>query len=414
MRAYDTTSLGLGTVPNETYVVDACAPRSSSARSVVAYAVAGSAAAAATTRSGQGQGRGQVAVAVLLADLATDARRELALPSGAGEAPVGARRGKRAAAAVVDDADANGDARRHEVTGVAMGADDAVVVGSCTDGRVYAWDARVGGRDASVVRVFAKSEGKATGTDDDDGTTPPPSTAKGSFADVDLGLNGTLVAGAFAAEENSAVVLWDARMEKTELGVFGEAHSQDVTRVAFADPTSAMLASGSEDGLVCVFDLAKPGEDEALLATMNTGSSVAKLGFFGASLSGVYALTGTETLSVFDVPTAKTVVAYENDLMRGTGLRQTLKVDYFVDCLFRPADEKLVLLGGSLDGRLEAFEVKTDGFSSLGVFSADAAKGEGHTDVVRCADWIDGGDDVGWIVVTGGEDGRAVVWSSSS
>ena len=45
-------------------------------------------------------------------------------------------------------------------------------------------------------------------------------------------------------------------------------------QVKFHPQRRDILASGSTDGLVCLFDISKPSEDEALYGTLNSESSV--------------------------------------------------------------------------------------------------------------------------------------------
>ena len=164
---------------------------------------------------------------------------------------------------------------------------------------------------------------------------------------------------------------------------------------------------------MCEFDVSQPGESRALRATVNAESCPSRIGYFGAAAEGAYALTATETMSLFEMGSAQRVASWGNDLVRGTGLRQTLGVDYLVDCVYEPRGQRLVLLGGTNDGALEGFLVRPAGFDRLGPLrGADPASG--HVDVVRCADAFDGGRGVGWAVVTGGEDGRIVVWSAAA
>ena len=167
------------------------------------------------------------------------------------------------------------------------------------------------------------------------------------------------------------------------------------------------------DGLVCVFDVSQPTETSALREVFNVESSVSRFGFFGARAEGVYALTRTEEFSLFDTASTRRVAAYHNDLVRGTGLRERLGVDYFVDCLFEPRGQRLVLVGGTFAGDAAGFLVDVDGCTSLGPLArTDAARG--HDDVVRCVDWFDGGPGVGWALITGGEDGRLTIWTAQA
>ena len=52
-----------------------------------------------------------------------------------------------------------------------------------------------------------------------------------------------------------------------------------MTQVKFArHPSSSRLLTGSEDGLMCVFDTEVAGEEDALRSVMNAESSVSRVG----------------------------------------------------------------------------------------------------------------------------------------
>lgn len=67
-------------------------------------------------------------------------------------------------------------------------------------------------------------------------------------------------------DENVAIAFWDLRspMSKQLLGYYTESHSDDVIQVKFSRMSSTQLLSGSTDGLVCLYDVSKSTEDDAL------------------------------------------------------------------------------------------------------------------------------------------------------
>lgn len=74
-------------------------------------------------------------------------------------------------------------------------------------------------------------------------------------------------------EDDSYLMFWDVRYAKI-LGAYWESHSDDVTAVRFHPSQVHSLSSGSTDGLLNVFNLMEPAEDDALLYSFNTNSSV--------------------------------------------------------------------------------------------------------------------------------------------
>lgn len=96
---------------------------------------------------------------------------------------------------------------------------------------------------------------------------------------LDVSLGDQLVcAGTELVGEDSFVLFWDARMVGGErgklLGAYWESHSDDVTAVRFHPEKFNFLVTGSTDGLLNIFNLLEPSEDDALLYSLNTESSV--------------------------------------------------------------------------------------------------------------------------------------------
>lgn len=80
-------------------------------------------------------------------------------------------------------------------------------------------------------------------------------------------------------------MFWDVRYNKKKMskeqkshpiGGYWESHTDDITCLVFHSVKPNVLASGSTDGLINVFDLAQPSEDAALTYTLNTESSVVR------------------------------------------------------------------------------------------------------------------------------------------
>lgn len=77
------------------------------------------------------------------------------------------------------------------------------------------------------------------------------------------------------------ILFWDIRHANSKLddknsllGGYWESHMEDVTSLAFHPNKQDILASGSTDGLINIFDLTQPSEESALTYSLNTESSV--------------------------------------------------------------------------------------------------------------------------------------------
>ena len=71
-------------------------------------------------------------------------------------------------------------------------------------------------------------------------------------------------------EENVGIGFWDLRAsrQKELLGYYTESHSDDIIQVQFCRMNTNRLISGSTDGLVCLYDISKPNEEDALEQVM--------------------------------------------------------------------------------------------------------------------------------------------------
>ena len=101
-----------------------------------------------------------------------------------------------------------------------------------------------------------------------------------------------------------------------------------MTQVRFHPEHASILCSGSTDGLACMFDIQHwQDEDDALLAVLNSESSVNKIGFFGPQSEYLWMTTHIETFRLWSLDTV--CLDDECDLLlmlmmiRGTHLRIT-------------------------------------------------------------------------------------------
>lgn len=207
---------------------------------------------------------------------------------------------------------------------------------------------------------------------------------------------------------DSHVQIYDVRTPKP-MADLDQAHSDDVTQVRYHPERPSVCISGATDGLVNVYDLASAVEDvdDYVVQTLNSESSVGKLGFFGPQHECIYCLTHTETLMLWhllpdpdDDSQPELISRYPalRDAMNDTGVR----VDYLVDCRFNPTTQRLFLVGGSFTGNIEVMHVNIDSVSPL------LSMYGGHHDTVRCVDW----DTEGHNMVSGDESSLLCSWSN--
>ncbi|SAL99228.1 hypothetical protein [Absidia glauca] len=175
---------------------------------------------------------------------------------------------------------------------------------------------------------------------------------------------------------------------------FEESHGDDVTEIQCHPTLPSQLISSSTDGLINSYDVTDFDEEEALLAVVNSGSSVNKTGYFGPSAEYLFCLTHLETFSLHTI---------EGDLLCDYGqLKQLDGVDFAIDCNYDPNSQRLYLETGSNSGSIGIFHVNIDELQLCQVLQAQG----GHTDVVRSLYW----NHATQSILSGGEDGIMCAW----
>ncbi|XP_009998974.1 PREDICTED: WD repeat-containing protein 89 [Chaetura pelagica] len=269
---------------------------------------------------------------------------------------------------------------------------DSVVFSACAcgDGTVKCWDIRSASQEA--VQVFRGY----------------PSNV---FISFDINCSDLIVcAGTEKAEKDTFLVFWDARgvtncagTTKEPLGVYSESHNDDITKICFHPVKPNLVVSGSTDGLVNVFDINKDNEDDALISTCNSDSSVSFVGWSGKDYKQVYCMTHDEGFCWWDIAQldtedpitllhvldARNTVCIENDSLH-----------YLVGGLYHEKVDKLFLIGGTYTGNVHLISCGTDGLSLMGTLSG------GHSASVRSFCWNLTDESL----LTGGEDAQLLLW----
>lgn len=148
-------------------------------------------------------------------------------------------------------------------------SDPHQLVSSSIDGTIRFWDTRKAGKSVLIIK--------------DDTAESKQLKPILSF---DISKSGHfLCAGTELFDGDAFLVFGDARSGKI-LGGYWESHSDDITQVAFHPLLSDSVASGSGDGLINIYDLKNDTEDDALINSLNTESTVDKLAWY--QLEGIY------------------------------------------------------------------------------------------------------------------------------
>lgn len=207
-----------------------------------------------------------------------------------------------------------------------------------------------------------------------------------------------------AAGVDSDLQFFDIRNIREVLGCYTESHSERINQLVFHPDLPTQLMSASEDGLVCVFDIVVAGEDDAVASVMNTESAVNKVGFFGPSSAFAYALTQSETLSLWNVGSAERIGNFRDVIQNLEGTAYS--VQYLVDCMYEADSQRLTLVCGDHHGSILFMDVSPTDLSFAGDVPGHTG---GHKSTVRnVKSTTDGG------LISTGDDGYVHRWDRVS
>ncbi|CAI9623343.1 unnamed protein product [Staurois parvus] len=257
---------------------------------------------------------------------------------------------------------------------------------ACSDATVKLWDVRVSG--AEAVQIF----------------NGYPCNV---FISFDISCNDlVLCAGTEKVDDDSFLVFWDARYNSESdssqpLGVYSESHNDDITQVRFHPTNPGLMATGSTDGLVNVFDIAEDNEDDALRSTCNSDSSVSGLGWAGKDYNQIYCLTHDEGFCWWDlaqVDTDEPITLCKVEDMREKVT--SCSIDYLIGGLYHDKTDSMFLVAGSHTGNINLLSCDSDQLTCLKSLQG------GHTATVRSFYWcVDDNS-----LLTGGEDAQLLLW----
>jgi len=206
---------------------------------------------------------------------------------------------------------------------------------------------------------------------------------------------------AVAAGCAETITFWDiSKLSSSPIASFTESHTEEITHMSFHPTVADKLFTASQDGLVCVFDMEKSNEDDALLTVLPTEISIEKFGFAGPMLGEVYIISSDHTLSIWNVEQCTEQVKF-TDVRQLT--QEKMIVDYLIDCHYQPTSNTLYVISGDVRGGVGILEVSKDGLTPVARLSG------GHNRVVRFVDW----NDQDKRVITGGEDTKLCLWQGA-
>ncbi|CAH2042757.1 unnamed protein product, partial [Iphiclides podalirius] len=206
--------------------------------------------------------------------------------------------------------------------------DDNMLFSSSEDGIVKMWDTRAGG---SFVHDYK---------DEEELMVRP-------YECMDVSHNGrVLCAGSQLVEEDAFLVFWDQRATKP-LGGYWNSHTEDVTQVKFHKEKMEILATGSIDGLVNVFDITEQTEEDALTYSLNLGTALDRIAWLDHELAAC--TTQAHELQLWNLATGDRLSAHNRDDV-ARGIKRSRADDCYLVDAFLSAEGAPVLLAGSYGG----------------------------------------------------------------
>ncbi|XP_028172706.1 WD repeat-containing protein 89-like [Ostrinia furnacalis] len=206
--------------------------------------------------------------------------------------------------------------------------EDHMLYSSGLDGLVKLWDLRASG---SCVQEYK---------DEEEQIIRP-------YECMDVSCNGRVIcAGSQLVEDDAYLVFWDSRMPKP-LGGYWNSHTDDITQVKFHKEKTEILASGSIDGLLNIFNILEQTEDDALIYSLNVENSVEKISWLDSKRAAC--TTQSNDLQLWDTETGDQLKSYSRDKISRSIKRSKDDDCYLVD-IFTSIDDTPVLLAGSNAG----------------------------------------------------------------
>lgn len=157
----------------------------------------------------------------------------------------------------------------------------------------------------------------------------------------DVNSNNRLIcAGSDELNHEVYLLFFDVR-ERRLMGGFFESHQEEITDVKFHPTDPDLIASGSTDGLINVFDCKQESEDDALKYCLNTEDSVSKLQWHHQDK--LSCITNTNNLHLYDVNKQDLLKKWDRSIITESIKRKSVVDCNLIDCYNYGSDEMIVL-----------------------------------------------------------------------
>ena len=173
------------------------------------------------------------------------------------------------------------NAHKGDLSGIRFSPKNENLLYTCSPQEcIKLWDLRDYQKPARTFVDTSTQKGKTENRHNGEGGTSCP---KKPLISMDVSIDDKfLVGGTEQVVKDAFLLFWDVGSGKM-LGGYWDSYGDDVTTVAFHPEEADKLATGGTDGLINVFDVSQSSEDDALMTSINTESSIQEISWYKVS-----------------------------------------------------------------------------------------------------------------------------------
>lgn len=199
-----------------------------------------------------------------------------------------------------------------------------------TNGKVYTYDLRV---EPKPVQTFENAD-----------------IHQKPFMCFDINANDSILSVGteqYAGEAN--LLLFDVRNTTTKT-IYSESHPDDLTQMRFHPNNPDILATGSTDGLVNIFDISESDEEDALQHCFNTDSSVQTINWHLKNDEYLLScITHTNDFQLLDKDDSDLVFECDREKITKLIKRKSVSDCYLINCHSTSNDDIFLLAGSNFN-----------------------------------------------------------------
>jgi WD40 repeat protein len=218
----------------------------------------------------------------------------------------------------------------------------------------------------------------------------------------DTNVNDRLICAGTDEINNDVYLLFFDIRERRLMGGFFESHQEEIVDVKFHPENPDLLASGSTDGLINVFDCKQQSEDDALQYSLNTCDSVQKIKWHSADR--LSCITNTNDLHLYDTANQDLLKKWERKEITEAMKRKSVIDCNIIDCY--NIGSEMMFFGTSNYNKgecIRSMKFNQDALTPLVNFA-------GNSQIIRSSLF----DEQKNIYLTFGENANITVWKEGS